>query len=100
MRHLGQGLYEDVDGRRYQWDGPDDLADCSCCEAEPADYEDGLCSFCREDSQIEAARQAREEQARSGSGEERLRAWVQADPARGKPAPDVARQLNELRRLG
>lgn len=50
MKHLGNGRFQDADGRVYQWDGPDQPPPCSKCEEELADGRDGLCSFCREDA--------------------------------------------------
>ncbi|HEU4619514.1 MAG TPA: hypothetical protein VFV10_15865 [Gammaproteobacteria bacterium] len=104
MRDLGNGRFEDVEGRIHTIDAEDafyeTLERCLSCEHELADGEDGICSFCREDEAVAARYREHEEalHARQRAQAARLVAWVQADPARRATHEAAQVRLAELRR--
>lgn len=100
MRYLGDGIYEDAEGRRYEWDSSDAQPDpCASCEEEFADGEDGICSFCREEEAVAAtyARPAGVGKPTRAEMQARLEAWIAEDPARGRASEEARARLAELR---
>lgn len=51
MKYLGQGVFESADGHRFEYER-EAPPTCSACGHEPADAQDGLCGFCREDGAV------------------------------------------------
>jgi hypothetical protein len=98
-RHVGNGVYVCADGIAREYI-PDPADWCRGCHEEVATSE-GLCDFCLEE-QSEAERRAANEAKRQRieASRERLRAWVNADPARRQAAADCQQRLQELRRVG